>query len=264
MRLPGLRSFAGAALVLALGACSDSPTGPGPLDADGAPALNDLDGCVSEDSCLLPPIIVVGGGGGDTCDPSLGPCDEPSPGECLESEPSAPDAATVECGGGGLGEGGSGGTGDGSTSPPPASEDVSGDTCYTGDPIIDDPDVSGEFAALWQASTTEGEERGGWIIQIGTGSYDLVPFQSADYGPCGINVYDTVPAGAVSILHTHPWGLGDTTACGTIYTGTPSPEDQAALQQLGFAKGYFLDAQGIATFLPDGGESATRVGRCGY
>ena len=264
MRLAGLRGLAGTALALTLGACSDAPTAPAFPDRGRAAAMNGLDGCVGDGSCLLPPIIVVGGGGGDTCDPSLGPCDEPSPGECLESETSAPDEATIECGGGGLGEGGSGGTGDGSTDPPPASEDVSSDTCYTGDPIIDDPDVFGEFAALWEASTTDGEERGGWIIQIGTGSYDLVPFQSADYGPCGIDVYETAPVGTVSVLHTHPWGIGDTTPCGTVYTGTPSPEDQGAIQQLGFAKGYFLDAQGVATYLPDGGESAIRAGRCGY
>jgi hypothetical protein len=49
-----------------------------------------------------------------------------------------------------------------------------------------------------------------------------------------------------------------------MYTGTPSPEDVAALNQLGLQIGFFLDYDGIGKFTATDGEKATRLSRCGY
>ena len=91
-----------------------------------------------------------------------------------------------------------------------------------------------------------------------------MPFVNATFTACGIDLYESPPSGAVAMLHTHPWPLWEPNPCGYINTGTPSEEDVQALQATGLSTGYFLDGGGIGKFTATGGESATRIGRCGY
>lgn len=130
--------------------------------------------------------------------------------------------------------------------------------------MIDDPDVFGGFGELWRQSLAAAEERGGWLVAEPGGGYRLVPFQDADYSACGIDVYESPPPGAVSLVHTHPWPLLEQTPCGYVNTGTPSEEDVRALSTLGFTWGYFLDAKGIGKFTANGNDQARRTPRCGY
>jgi hypothetical protein len=144
----------------------------------------------------------------------------------------------------------------------------------TGDPKLDIPGVYKGFESLWDnsnysAQTPQAErlEQGAWIVQTASG-YTLVPILNATSGPCSIAISELPPPGAVSMLHTHPFRLGETTnTCagyGAIYTGTPSAADRAALSHFGFSTGYILDASGIGRFTATGGEAAQREVRCGY
>lgn len=119
------------------------------------------------------------------------------------------------------------------------------------------------FTDLWTASTSNGVEQGGWVVMDGS-TYRLVPFQNAEFTACGIDLYESPPPGAVSIVHTHPWPLWKPTPCGYINTGTPSDEDVRALQLTGLSTGYFLDEQGIGKFTAASGENALRISRCSY
>lgn len=148
------------------------------------------------------------------------------------------------------------------TEPPPPS--ASTDTCRTGDPVVDDLRVWGGFAKLWNLSVAEGVERGGWIIAEPGGGYRLQYFQAATNTPCGVDIHEAPPTGAVSTLHTHPWPLLATNPCGYLNTGTPSDDDVNSLNNLGFSVGYIIDGGGIATYNGSGAESANRTGRCGY
>lgn len=278
-KLALLAGFAGALLTLA--ACADSPTLPDQRErieelASGRGRVLDQQpqGCVIEGYCVLPPIS----GGGSTCDPHLEldwSCD--GDGDCLTSagNPADPEGVLVVQGCPRTGGGGGGGS---YPSPPDdpdpicptvatsacPSEPPPPDTCWTNDPVVDDADVWGQFQSLWTESVLKGTERGGWVTRDGTNSYRLIPFQNAVYGPCGIDVYERAPAGTVSIVHTHPWPLFQVNPCGYINTGTPSLQDQQALQTTGLSTGYFLDANGIGRFTATGGQQATRIGRCGY
>jgi hypothetical protein len=132
---------------------------------------------------------------------------------------------------------------------------------------VDDTDVSGQFDTLWQQSIAQGVEMGGWIVLDGPNNYRLIPFQNSVNTSCGVDVFEAPPANLVSMLHTHPWTLGQTRTCdgvSAMYTGTPSPEDTQALQQLGLSTGYFIDHAGIGKYTATGGETATRINRCGY
>lgn len=133
--------------------------------------------------------------------------------------------------------------------------------------MVDDADVFGQFDALWQQSLAQGVEMGGWIVQDGPDDYRLIPFQNAVNTPCGVDINEAPPANLVSMFHTHPWTLMQARTCdGTsyLYTGTPSPEDLNALGQLGLSTGYFIDHTGIGKYTAMGGETAIRIGRCGY
>lgn len=280
MRKFVLRLAALAGGLVTLGACSDSPTAPAQeqqralvIASGGAVQDQQVQGCVSDGPCILDPIVVDPG----ECDPwvSLDWCS--GGGECITSFDST-DATVQSCPGTG---GGGGGPGGGGTAPSPPggdpgtdcptagtstcpSEPPPPDTCRTGDQVVDDADVWGEFQNLWNVSIASGTERGGWVVRDGTNSYRLVPFQNAAYGPCGIDVYEVAPPGTVSIVHTHPWPLFKPNPCGYLNTGTPSPADIQALQLTGLTTGYFLDANGIGKYTGTGGEQANRVGRCGY
>ncbi len=144
----------------------------------------------------------------------------------------------------------------------------------TGDAKLDSPTVYEGFAGLWiesnyasQTPQSERREQAAWIVQSASG-YTLVPILNASAGPCSIAVYETPPPGAVSMVHTHPFRLGETTTTctgyGAVCTGTPSTDDRAALSRFGFSTGYILDASGLGRYTATGGESAQRETRCGY
>jgi hypothetical protein len=282
-----LASVAG--VLLTLGGCTDNPTlsdRPTPDLAPGAAAVMDAQvtpqGCVVGGICLLPPIS------GGACEPWMEldwDCSDGG-GTCMSSvgDPTDPEeAVTVQGCPGGDGGGGGGPGGDGGTAPPPGGnppgdpgticpESTTGtcpdeppppDTCKTGEQIVDAPNVWGEFQELWLESKLKQVEKGGWVVSDGN-SFRLIPFQNATFTACGIDVYESPPAGTVSIVHTHPWPLWTTNPCGYINTGTPSQEDINALQQTGLSTGYFLDDTGIGKFTATGGQTATRISRCGY
>jgi hypothetical protein len=51
------------------------------------------------------------------------------------------------------------------------------------------------------------------------------------------------PAGTVSVVHTHPYHIGDSHQCGSssfLYLGTPSLDDTALLERYHLARGYFF------------------------
>lgn len=251
-------------VVVLTAACVDSPTEPqGRSERVGTrPAYDSqtVQGCVTDGYCVLPPIS------SGECDPYLEldwSCDDG--GDCMTSQPG--DVSDTEivplsacpAPGTGIGKGG------GPIGPPPDEpmEPVPGDTCRTGEPIVDAPAVWGQFEDLWLKSRLLGVELSGWVVSDGS-SFRLVAFVNATFTACGIDVHEPVPSGAVSIVHTHPWPLWSTTPCGYVNTGTPSPEDVNALQQTGLPTGYFLDSSGIGRFTANGGVGAVRVDRCGY
>jgi hypothetical protein len=259
-----------AGMLVTLGACADGPTFSDQRPPELAPDTPSQDDqqvqCVVGGVCLLPPVSPA------PCDPweDLNWC-EGDGGNCITSLPGSPeDQAITGCGGG---------TPGGGTPPPPPPPPGDGtpqcpdygcpppeqpDTCRTGEAVVDDPDVSGQFNDLWLKSLLSGTERGGWVVRDGATSFRLIPFQSAIYTACGIDVYEPAPAGTVSIVHTHPWPLFQPSPCGYINSGTPSAADINALQRTGLSTGYFLDANGIGKFTATGGATANRIGRCGY
>lgn len=264
-----LRMMVLAGLLISAGACGDTPTEPGAALPDAAARYNEVQGCVVGGICVLPPIS--SGGGSGWCGPRMGDCGDGEWGTCITGAPGTSDPEMgylSSCpGGDGGGGGGPWGGGGGSTPPPPSSDPPPADTCYTGEPMVDDPDVQGQFDVLWQQSVQQGVEVGGWIVRDGTDNYRLIPFHNAVYTPCGVDIYEAPPANLVAIFHTHPWQFGQSRMCDgayALYTGTPSPEDVQALQQLGLSTGYFIDYIGVARYTATGGEKATNFGRCGY
>lgn len=219
------------------------------------PAEPDLDG--PRKTVHLKPVVVEAGCSDPTWrrDPS---------GQCWPPDPVGGGSGGDDSGGdrgGGDPVGGGGGGGAENSDEPDDPEDP--DPCDTGDAHLDAPNVYGGFEQLWAQSIENGVEQGGWIVQDGD-SFRLVPFRNADYSPCGIDINESPPAGTVAMVHTHPWPLFTVDPCGNVNTGTPSDEDVAALQALGLSTGYLLDANGIGKYNATSGESARRIGRCGY
>jgi hypothetical protein len=244
-----------AAMLIALflvGACTDSPTLPGGQSHPAGSAPRAVS-CV--DPVCNPP---------EECDPwlDLDWCEESGGGECIESVGvTGPGSIAVESLSGCTGENPPAGGGSTPATPPPP------DSCKTSDPVLDSPQVFLKFDALWRKSVLYGIETGGWIVSTSSG-YQLVSFGPGVNTSCGIDVYQEKPAGAVALVHTHPFHLGDWHDCGdgarTLYTGTPSGADTRQLQLLGLTQGYFLDYNGIGRYTPTGGEQATRIDRCAY
>lgn len=240
-------------LLLSAG-CADLPTQPRALP-DAAPTAFDRQ--QTSATCCDPVIVIV-----PWCDPYTDPNGCEDEGDCAMSEPRFHDSEQAELTGCGSPPKLPGGGGPPAPREPGPPEPP--DTCLTGESIVDDPDVFGGFEALWRASVQQGVERGGWIVQEGYGSYRLIPFQNAAFTACGIDLYESPPAGTVSVIRTRPWPLWSTTPCGYLNTGTPSNEDVSALQQAGLTTGYFLDGDAIGKFTASGGQTAIRIGRCGY
>ena len=134
-----------------------------------------------------------------------------------------------------------------------ASVHVSVPPCQTGNPMIDSPEVQPGLNDLFASSLTDGVERGAWLMQRSDGSYYLEPFPlewPAD--ACGIDppLGTLPPGGAVSWVHTHPWGKGDQmTQCPGLvfggveipfnYTNNSSREDDQATEVWG--PGWLID-----------------------
>jgi hypothetical protein len=190
---------------------------------------------------------------------SSGQCTPNSPPPGGEPPPPTCDPTTAvnSCDSGG---GGSGGDSSDPVDPPPS------DTCNTGDNRIDAPGVFGGFEELWNASLAAGSEKGAWIVAEGS-TFRLIPFQNATYGACEVSINESAPAGAIGMVHTHPWRMFEyRTSCGgqTMYTGTPSPDDSAALRAFGLKVGYFLDYNGIGKYTDQSNEAAQRLERCAF
>jgi hypothetical protein len=268
--------------LLVTGACADGPTAPVTSAPDVVYDVG-VQGCVDGGICKLPEITTPG----EPDDPHCDMWWKPDCGACATSTIGSPEdmQGVSGCPGGGTGPGSGGdptapGGGGGGTPPPPppcpdgGCEEPQPDPCITGDPKLDDPDVYNGFSALWAASNydptvpqSQRSERAGWLVQDGLG-YRLVEIVNAAFYPCGVDIHETPPAGAVGVVHTHPWKIGETvTTCASgavLYTGTPSGDDQATLRQFGFTTGYILDANGIGRFSASGGETVLRENRCGY
>lgn len=267
MRLKSLPSLGAFALLVAIG-CSDAPTTP-----TVEPGTNAVT------SKLTP----VDPGGGE-CDPWLDPtwCEDDDPGdpgeggECLTGDPAATgspeeDVGVHHC----PPPGGGGETGDGDE-PPPA------DTCATGDPVIDDPDVSVGLQDLWvrsnpNANLAQRVEQAGWIVQTSAG-YSVIPWTGGTAGfACGdFEVQIPTTGTVVGFVHTHPYRVDETiVSCDftnvTDYTGAPSQEDRDASVQLGQLfgipgglPGYIIDQDGYYRFEGQTYTATPRKPRCGY
>lgn len=278
-----LRSWAATFCALMLiAACADAPTAPQLTGGEAmAGAMSSYDsqtvqGCVIEGTCYLPPIS----GGGSTCDPYLEldwNCDEGG-GDCMTSLPgSETDAAYVGLAGcypeptkpgGGL-------------EPPPTAP---GDTCKTGDTIIDDPEVSRELRSLWTQSNPDANlyqrvEKAGWIVEYPAGQFSIMQWTggSERFG-CGDYPAQAGPANGriVGFVHTHPYEVDEAIVDCNLrsvqrYEGAPSDVDRRASVQLGQAlglggplPGYIIDKDGYYRFDGQSNTATPRRQRCGY
>ncbi len=113
MRNLVLRLAVLAGVMLTLGACADSPTLTDQQRAPdlAAPALDEVQGCVSDGYCVLPPIS---GGGCDPYEEADWSCDDDN---CMTSVSDPTNPSVQTCDGGGGGGGGGGGDGGGTTLP---------------------------------------------------------------------------------------------------------------------------------------------------
>jgi hypothetical protein len=246
-------------LVSAVGACTDGPTGPSarPNAAD-------------------PSLMVTGPGDGGTCDPwmDLNWCKgTEGPGEpCEHSDPGSGEVVGVESCLPFFG------------SPPPANQPPA-DTCFTGDPIIENSTIKEGFTQLWMesnpgAAMEDRRERGAWIVSDGVGGYWLAPFTVQSSNACEMIIDITnQPSNAVAFVHTHPYesGVAMRVCEGEMifgqmvyetYTNQPSDYDGLASSVLKIP-GYILDYDKITKFQGNSDSSwaydvVSQQQRCGY
>jgi len=258
-----LRHFLTALAVLLTAACTDSPT---------APAVNAEGSRASEHVTYYP--------GTGECDPwmNLDWCEGRDPGDCMTSAPSTGEpeeyVGVQGCGGGGAP--GGGGT---PTDPPPPSPD----TCNTGDPIVDDRQVTEGLASLWAQSNPDANlysrvEKAGWIVEYPAGQFSIMQFTGTERFGCGD--YRNVPMPAqgtvVGFVHTHPYQVGENIVDCSLrsvqtYDGTPSDVDRKTSVALGNhfglgrpLPGYIIDKDGYYRYDGQGNTAAPRRARCGY
>lgn len=261
-----MRSFIPGVLVLLIvlaAGCGDIATGP------------DRDARYAQPSA----IGVWAPGSPGECDPwlDINWCEDD--GGCMTSAPlEGSDELIIQS----CGPGGGAGAGGGGTSPPP--DDPAPDTCNTGDPIVDDPDVSKGLAGLWLQSNPDANlaqrvEKAGWIVEYPAGQYSVVQwtggvekFGCGDYANLQLPSQGTV----VGFVHTHPYEVGESiTDCNfasvQTYDGTPSDYDRRASVALGTylgrsgpLAGYIIDKDGYYRYDGHGNTAAPRRPRCGY
>jgi hypothetical protein len=252
-----LRLWPGGAglMVLAalLSACSDSPTGPTARGRPGGPLAGttiQVEG-VTGTACQY---------GGEYPNCKSAPIDD---GYNPNLPPSGGPSGTSA---GGDGSSGGTNTGDDTEQPPPDT------ACKTGDPKLDSPEVQQGLANMWAASNPnlsqmDRREQAGWIVATGTGSYKIVPVTNLVSTPCSASFDLTSPQGAVALVHTHPYKIGEwVTACGPpsgVYYGGGSRTDQRTADALGM-NGFVIDKNNIWEY----GGTAYRIqrsyNRCGY
>ncbi|HEU0055562.1 MAG TPA: hypothetical protein VFQ39_20380 [Longimicrobium sp.] len=163
------------------------------------------------------------------------------------------------------------------------------DPCNTGLLMLDAPGTQEGFASIWSKSgfglpMAQRRERGGWLIRDPDGSFRLQEFpDSWQTHPCQINVpaSATVPAGAVALVHTHPYSRGEQlTGCPTQsipgvgsfhvnYTGDSSiPDDSTMLRLREHVSpamiGIMIDNDEIVAYNGSSAAEPTRRPRCGY
>jgi hypothetical protein len=157
------------------------------------------------------------------------------------------------------------------------------DTCNTGDPIVDDPDVSQGLASLWTQSNADASlnnrvEKAGWIVEYPVGQFSIVQFTGTEQFGCGD--YKNVPLPAqgtvVGFVHTHPYWVGEAIVDCNLrnfqeYDGTPSEVDRATSDALGNffglgrpLPGYIIDKDGYYRYDGQGNTATPRRPRCGY
>lgn len=181
-------------------------------------------------------------------------------------------------------------SGGGSTTPDtnPSTTPVS---CDTGDPVLDDLDVSGPFEALWLASNPNSSieyrrERASWIVPDNDGGWELIPWEvdnsSGIDQSCALSFKPgTIPPNTVGYVHTHPIEAGMTVpACAVTVDGIRR-ELYASYGPTGYNRGggrqgdagfigrhpqlqqnYVLDREGIWKF--DRQSRPTKIAACGY
>lgn len=288
------------AALLTFGACADSPTSPDQqtpaqeISSGEGPVLDvQVQGCVVGGICSLPPI---------SSDPSEPPpdCDvwwKPDCGACATGGIiSGPEGGMSVQGCPDVPPGGPGGSG---TPPPPGgdpgaicptaaastcpSEPPPADTCKTGDPIVDDPQVSEGLASLWAQSNPDANlyqrvEKAGWIVEYPAGQFSIMQFTGTERFGCGD--YRNVPMPAqgtvVGFVHTHPYAVGENIADCSMrsvqtYDGTPSDVDRKSSVALGNhfglgrpLPGYIIDKDGYYRYDGQGNTATPRRVRCGY
>lgn len=188
---------------------------------------------------------------------------------------------------------GSGGSGSGGSEPGkdgtneeclPPYVDIGGECvqpCQTGEPALDDPDVSEKINDLWEGSNFSGnqfdrKEQGGWIIKNPTtNDYSFQEFPSSWVRlACKIEPSQefTLPSNVIGVIHTHPFSTGEKMwSCLGLsesfinqfkssleqavekYENTPSPDDIMFLndinQQTGLdIDGYIIDESGVIKY----------------
>jgi hypothetical protein len=156
--------------------------------------------------------------------------------------------------------------------------------------VIDSPEVQDGFKDLWARSNygpnvpmSERREQGGWLLRNPDGTFRIEPFPSSwANGPCEINLPNplTVPAGAVALVHTHPYRNGERlTSCDSqptpwgsmplTYRNDSSFDDDRVIRAIRQTRpeviAIIIDAEKIVPF--DGSDSDTdedKLDRCGY
>lgn len=264
---------------LLLAGCTDAPTTPRGASKGMAglgPSRDDqrAQGCVIDGYCVLPPIS----GGG--CDPHLEldwSCDDGG-GDCMTALPVGnTDSVYV-----GLSGCIPDPTKPGGGTEPLPSEPEPGDSCSTGDPIVDAPTVSQGLRDLWarsnpDANLAQRREAAGYIVQTAAG-FAIVPITTTSAGFGCVEFTANFPATGtvVGFVHTHPYQVDETIIdCDLTtvqaYTGAPSDADRRASSLLGSLlgrsgplPGYIIDKDGYYRFDGAGNTATPRIPRCGY
>jgi len=249
-------------------------------------------------------VVVCGeSGSGDPLDPPPGP----GTGDPSEGDDPCPDPWSCDDGSGSgndndnndpspgddnCGEGSLPGTDDGQCVDEPDDPFEDPEPCETGDEILDDPNVHGEFQNLWDSTNFGDEispnpldqrlETAAWIIQTSTG-FEALPLDEnfiERQDACGIDYNGPVPENVVGLIHTHPYTVGTdlTSICelnpdndDPIYRGEPSKADfkQGVNNGITFGENfqnYIMDADGISSYnlLQSITETQSRHEPCGF
>ena len=289
----GLLRLVALLLPFVLVACADLPTAPLAVPSD-----KPLASCYerSDGTIYCDPISPIW----DECDPwtRLDWC-RGGDGDCMTTARAAdPGAAITQgCPPGGEPSPEPPGTGPGDEEPPP------GDTCQTGDPALDSPEVRQGLENLWIRSNPDAPqaqrlEEAAWIIQRSDGSFGMAQFNVSTQSPCGVNGNLNAPAGAVAWAHTHPFTAGEVQyICGSlkepdpatggwrdivgpdgqpvypVYDNRPSFPDREVMDAMNRVRsqrgqnliaGVIIDANQTTVYSENPGEGTTTFPRCGY